>query len=225
MIKKTRKKQWSDGIFLLGRYEWFGTGVWMFVSGNEAAIIEMPPFNPQHQESPARKAYFVAKKNRLTVRYLLCTHTHHDHFQRGIAEELHRYFPGAEFVLQRGFEPLAKGLPNVSYFEEERVLLLGTEPLYLVHAPKHSWTDTMIIFKGVVITGDWELNTLHSCHDDKPRHRVAKEVKIRSIQKMRRFQEDKGYHIHKVFSVHANDRRENVDFNRLMDDTLIERVL
>lgn len=225
MIKKSRKKQWSEGVWLLGRYEWFGTGAWMLVNGHDAALVEMPPYNPNHQESPARKAYFVAKKHRLNLRYILCTHNHSDHCSIITALELARYFPEAEYVLQQGFEEIIHMVPRVHFFNEEQVLYLEGEPLYIVHAPKHSWTDTMVIFKGVAITGDWELNTLHSCHDDKPRHRVSKEVKIQSIQKMRRFQESKGYHIHKVFSVHANDRRENVNFNWLMDDTLVERRL
>jgi glyoxylase-like metal-dependent hydrolase (beta-lactamase superfamily II) len=134
-------------------------------------------------------------------------------------------FPRAEMHLQRGFEGMVHGLQNVRYLDHKQLLHLAGEPLHLVHAPKHSWTDTMIIFKGVIIAGDWELNTLHSVHDDKPRYRVPTEVKLASIERMQRFQSDYNYQIHKVFSAHANDRREDIDFHLLMEDTKIERAL
>ncbi len=223
MIKRTRKREWSEGVFLMGRYEWFGTGCWLLVNGNEGAIVEMPPYNAQFQESPANKALHVVKKSKIRIKYLLCTHTHVDHFNLKIAQEMQSYFPQAEIHLQRGFEPMIHGLNNVHYFDHESNLSLNGESLFLVHAPKHSWTDTMVIFKGVAITGDWELNTLKSAHDDKPQHRVPREAKIASIQKMRRFQSERNYRIHKVYSVHANDRRENINFDWLMDDTLVDR--
>ncbi len=225
MIQRTRKRQWSEGVYLLGQYDWFKTGCWLLVSGSEGAIVEMPPYSPEYQESPAKKAYHVCKKQKIRVKYILCTHNHLDHFNRSTALEMQQAFPEAEIHLQRGFEPYTHGLNNLYFFDHESTLYVNGEPIHLIHAPKHSWTDSMIIFKGVAITGDWELNTLKSCHDDKPRYRVPTEAKIAAIKRMRRFQSEKNYHIHKVFSVHANDRRENVDFDWLMDDTLVDRVL
>lgn len=212
-------------MYLLGRYDWFGTGCWLLTNGNEGAIVEMPPYSPQHQESPANKAYHVCKKAKINVRYVLCTHNHQDHFSSRTAREMEQAFPDAEIHLQRGFELMPHGLRKVYYFDHDSLLHLAGEPLHLVHAPKHSWTDTMVIFKGVIISGDWELNTLQSAHDDKPRYRVPNEVKLASIERMQRFQHDQNYRIHKLFSVHANDRRENIDFNWLMEDTKVDRNL
>ena len=223
MIKRTRVQQWSDGVLLMGRFEWFGTGCWLLTHNGEGAIVEMPPFNVHHQESPAVKALNVCKKRKIKVKYLLCTHTHIDHFNPAVARQMQEAFPDAEVHLQRGFEGLAQGLNNVYFFDHDSRLSLGGETLYLVHAPKHSWTDTHIIFKGVAITGDWELNTLKAAHDDKPRYRVPREAKLAAIDKMSRFERDHNYRIHKVFSVHANDRRENVDFTALMLDTKVDR--
>ncbi len=210
---------------MLGRYEWFGTGCWLLEHNGEAAVVEMPPFNPIHQESPANKAFHVARKAKYRVKYLLCTHAHMDHFSWQTAHQMQEAFPEAEIHVQRGFEPYMRGLSRVHFFDHDSLLTLGNEPLHLLHAPKHSWTDTMIIFRGVVISGDWELNTLKSAHDDKPRYRVPDHVKLASIEKMQRFQAEKNYRIHKVFSVHANDRRENVDFHHLMEETKIDRTL
>jgi hydroxyacylglutathione hydrolase len=225
MIKKTRKRLWSEGVYLLGRYEWFGTGCWLLEHNGEAAIVELPPYNPQFQESPASKAYHVCKKNKYRVKYILCTHTHIDHLNAGTARAMQEAFPDAEVHVQRGFEGVNHGFHQPYFFDHESNLDLGGEALHLVHAPKHSMTDTMIIFKGVIIAGDWELNTLKSSHDDKPRYRVPNDVKLRSIERMQRFQHEKNYRIHKLFSVHANDRRENIDFNALMEETKIDRNL
>ncbi|MFY8000948.1 MAG: hypothetical protein ACOVSW_20315 [Candidatus Kapaibacteriota bacterium] len=224
MIKRTRVQEWSKGVLLMGRFEWFGTGCWLLHHNGIGAILELPPYSPDHQESPATKAYNVCKKRKIDVKYILCTHTHIDHFNAKTAREMQGAFPQAEVHLQRGFEGIAGMLNKVYFFDHDSKLDIGGEPLYLIHAPKHSWTDTHVIFKGTAITGDWELNTLRSAHDDKPRYAVPKEAKLAAIDKMSRFEHDYKYHIHKVFSVHANDRRENVDFTALMHDTKIDKA-
>ncbi|MCS6807467.1 MAG: hypothetical protein RML40_02145 [Bacteroidota bacterium] len=224
MIKRTRVQEWSNGILLLGRFEWFGTGCWLLHHNGIGAILELPPYNPNHQESPATKAYNVCRKRAIHVKYILCTHAHTDHFSITTARDMHIAFPHAQFLLQRGFEHLTHELTNVQLFDHECTVYLETEPLYLIHAPKHSWTDTHVIFKGTAITGDWELNTLRSVHDNKPQHAVSTEVKLASIEKMARFEHEYRYHIHKVFSAHANDRREQVNFTALMHDTKIDRA-
>ncbi|MBL8003518.1 MAG: MBL fold metallo-hydrolase [Candidatus Kapabacteria bacterium] len=214
-------KQWAEGVYLLGTFEFFQTGCWMLVNGKEAAIVEFPPYTPGFNESPADLTKKVTEELGLTIKYLLCTHTHHDHYSTRTMREFQNLFPDAEFYLQTGFKNEVR-LPNknVHFFDEQQVLFLEQEPLILEHAPKHSMTDTMIIFKGSVCTGDWELNTLISCHDDKPRYAVKKDVKIRSIEKMALFQSKYHYWIHTIYSAHANDFRKDIDFTALMQSTL-----
>ena len=92
----------------------------------------------------------------------------------------------------------------------------------MIHAPKHSWSDTMIVFGEVIITGDWELNTIRSVHDGKI-DAVPLAIKMKSIDKMAAFEEKFNWKITTVFSTHANDRRENVNFTELMNDTKHDR--
>jgi hydroxyacylglutathione hydrolase len=217
-------EQWSHGIYLLGRYNPFSTGCWLLCKGGEGAILECPPYS-RNQPSPALAAAAAARQLGVTIKYLLCSHYHGDHFSPATLRELHHQFPHATILLQDGFPTHhTAGLPT-QRFDQSYNLNLDGEPLYLIHAPKHSWTDTMVIFRGVIFTGDWELNTLRSVHDGKGHLSVPAEQKLRSIETMLRFPTHYNYHIHKVFSVHANDRRENVDFTALMQDTKTDRSL
>src|SRR5262249_46358806 len=96
---------------------------------------------------------------------------------------------------------------------------MAGESLFLVHAPKHSRTDTMVIFRGTACTGDWELGTIHSVHDWTQFLAVPEARKLEAITRMEQFPTKYNYLIHRVFSVHANDKREGVDFPRLMAST------
>lgn len=216
---------WSDGIGLVGRYNFLGTGCWLLWHGRSAAVLEMPPYDGQ-QEPPALAVRRLVEERGLTVRYLLCSHNHMDHFSRRTASEFLHLFPASRLVLHQSFESsVSRSSPRVLWFQHQKSLSLGGEPLYLFHAPKHSWSDTMVIFRGVIFTGDWELNTIRSVHDHKGRMSVPKSRRRQSIQSLLRFQSRENYSIHKVFSVHANDRREHVDFRALMIDTLVDRRL
>jgi glyoxylase-like metal-dependent hydrolase (beta-lactamase superfamily II) len=178
----------------------------------------MPPcFGKPGPTETARAAVTGASAGH--VKYLLCTHAHWDHFSLATWRELNAAFPNAETWLQRGFHGFLDDAPGVRYFDDQVRLDLGGEPLYLVHAPKHSPTDTMVIFRGTACTGDWELGTIHSVHDWTWFWAVPESRKLESIARMERFQAEQGYHIHSVYSVHANDRREAVDFPGLMAGT------
>ena len=214
---------WSDGVNLLGVYGESRTGCWILYNDGRAAILELPPYNPG-QWSPTIAAQIAAEQRNLTIEYLLCSHAHTDHIAEETLKEFNRAFPGAQVWLQNEFQEHMPAAKHVHYFDDFLKLSLGGEPLYLVHAPKHSWTDTIVIFKGVAITGDWELNTIRSVHDGNHDMRVPLEVKLESIEKMKRFPVEQKYLVHKVFSVHANDRRDEVDFEELMEDTKEDRV-
>ena len=46
MIKRTRVQEWSKGVLLMGRFEWFGTGCWLLHHNGVGAILELPPYSP-----------------------------------------------------------------------------------------------------------------------------------------------------------------------------------
>jgi len=216
-------KQWSDGIHLLGVYGEQRAGCWLLNNGNRAAILEFPPYNAG-QFSPTIPAQLAAEQWNLDIEYLLCSHAHPAHAAHETLKEFHRAFQAAKVCVQAGFQNCVPAAKHVHHFDDFLKLSLGGEPLYLVHAPKHSWTDTIVIFKGVAITGDWELNTIRSVHDDSPEMSVPLDIKLASIEKMMRFPTEQDYLVHKVFSVHANDRRDDVDFVELMEDTKEDRL-
>jgi glyoxylase-like metal-dependent hydrolase (beta-lactamase superfamily II) len=218
-------QQWFDGIYLIRQFNWFQTGCWLLTHQGTAAVLEMPPRGRKEPSPVTAVAEVVAQLSITSVKYLLCTHAHWDHFSRRTYRQLQAAFPTAETHLHRGFRSYLGDGEGISYFGETLRLDLAGEPLYLVYAPKHSLTDTIIIFRGTACTGDWELGTIRSVHDRKWFWAVPREQKLQSIERMERFQAEYDYVIHRVFSVHANDRREGVDFPKLMASTREDRPL
>ncbi|MDQ4076623.1 MAG: MBL fold metallo-hydrolase [Chloroflexota bacterium] len=214
---------WSDGIYLLGQYNNLRTGCWLLTHGQSGVILELPPYGAQ-QTSPVTDARLAVRDLGIDTKYLLCSHLHGDHVSAHTANEFRRAFPHAQMVLQRGFQGYLRDGPT-RYFDDDASLSLDGEPLFLIHAPKHSWTDTIVIFRGVAIMGDWELNTIRSVHDGHGRYSVPDSRKLESIEKLIEFPRRHTYNIHKVFSVHANDKREDVDFAQLLQDTKVDRKL
>ncbi len=217
-------ERWSDGVYLLGRYGSLATGCWLLAHGHNAAILEIPPYG-RKEHSPAAAAEAAARQLAIHIDFLLCSHCHSDHLSERTLRELRKRFPQATPLFQAGFRPYMSHSSAAEYFDNSQCLTLGGEPLFLVHAPKHSWTDTMVIFRGAIFTGDWELNTIRSVHDGKGHDSVPHSRKLKSIDALTRFVSQQDYVIHKAFAVHANDRRENIDFLALMYDTKTDRVL
>lgn len=215
---------WFEGIFLLGQFNRLQAGCWLFVHKNEAAILEMPPCS-SYESSPADVAFQACQDLGVEVRYLLCTHAHLDHFSLKTLHNLHITFRSAQIHLQSGFADYVRCNIKINYFKTLMLLRLGGEPLFLVHAPKHSDTDTLVIFRGSICTGDWELGTIRSVHDSSVWGSVPRSDRLNSIERMIEFQKLYNYTIHNVFSVHANDRRENVDFAALMASTKLDKKL
>ena len=215
-------EQWFEGVHLLGRFGASETGCWLLHFGGEAAILEMPPTG-RGQRSPADTAAAAAKSLGLSVKFVLCTHAHSDHFSTATLDGFRRTFPKATIHLYEGFQKYIDEAHGIQWFQDSRELKLAGEPLVLIHAPKHSGTDTMVIFRGAICTGDWELNTVRSVHDG--RSGITTERKLASIQRLLKFTVDRDYRIHQVYSVHANDRRADVNFADLMADTRVDRQL
>jgi len=214
---------WFDGIELVGRFNWLQTGVWLLSHNGEAAVLEFPPSNLADGgfgPDPVDRAAEAAQEHGLNVKFLLCTHTHGDHFSRDVFQRMRERFPAAVPVLQGGFWLYTDHDTGVQYFDVTTTLHLGGEPLHLIHVPKHSMTDTMVVFRGTACTGDWELGTIRTVNED-----VPVETRLRSCDRMIDFVRRTGYRIHSVFSVHANDRREGIDFAALMASTREDRKL
>ncbi|QJW96461.1 MBL fold metallo-hydrolase [Frigoriglobus tundricola] len=214
--------RWFDGVYLVGRYNWLQTGVWLLAHNGEAAVLEMPPTSLVGTGSgadPAGDAAHAARELGVTVKYLLCTHTHHDHFSAPTFRQMRERFPQAEPVLHSDFRR-AVDEAGVRYFDDRLTLSIGGEPLHLIHAPKHSPADTIVIFRGAACTGDWELGTVRTVNE-----RVPVETRVRSCDRVIAFVRESGYRVHRVYSVHANDRREGVDFPALIADTREDRKL
>ncbi len=214
--------RWFDGVYLVGRYNWLQTGVWLLAHNNEAAVLEMPPTSLVGIGSGADPAGDVANcahELGVAVKYLLCTHTHHDHFSTTTFRQMRERFPWAEPVFHNDFRRAADEA-CVRYFDDRITLSIGGEPLHLIHAPKHSQTDTIVIFRGAACTGDWELGTVRTVNE-----RVPVETRVRSCDRVIAFVRESGYRVHRVYSVHANDRREGVDFPALIADTREDRKL
>lgn len=208
---------WFDGVYLVGRFGPLRTGCWLLVHGHEAAVLEMPP--PRSGEpSPARAVAAALAGSPVRVTHLLCTHDHADHFATPTYHAFRRTFPDAVPHLHVGFRRRLGHTYGARYFDREARLAVGGEPLHLIHAPKHSGTDTLVVFRGTACTGDWELGMLKSVHDWAG-WGVPTDRKLESIARMERWPSEHGYHIHSVYSVHANDRRERVDFPALMAAT------
>ena len=217
-------ERWFEGVYLLGRVAWVETGIWLLVNGSEAAVLELPP-SVSGGPDPVRLARRGVEELGVEVRYLLCTHTHLDHFSRGTLRRMRATFPDALPVLQAGFRAVIGDDRGVRFFDDADRLTLGGEPLHLLHAPKHSSTDTIVIFRGAACTGDWELGTVRTVHDWNPLWRVPVERRVRSCERLMEFPRRTNYAVHRVYSVHGTDRRENVDFAALMASTREDRQL
>lgn len=89
---------------------------------------------------------------------------------------------------------------------------LGREPLFLIHAPKHSSSDIMIIFRGTMISGDWWIG-----ENDPNWNRVPKKIVDNSINTLIGFSRKHKYMINRIFSSHADNFLHNVDFFNLME--------
>jgi hydroxyacylglutathione hydrolase len=178
------------GWILLGQYplgDPDGVGSWILHHEGEAALLELPP-----DEELIQRAVEVVDSLKLTVKFAMVSHDHEDHFDRQLLRTL-RTFPAFSSVRWIQPKPRQTGVTG---------LRLGGEPLWLVHAPKHSLTDTVTIFRGMAMTGDIELGTVDSVNGEVPGN-----MKKESLYFLADFERQHRYHIASLLSAHLNDRR------------------
>lgn len=130
------------------------------------------------------------------LKYVFTSHAHEDHQDRSACSAIKAEFPVA----------LASCL-RVTHFDYRGYL--GDEPFWLIGSPKHSWSDIVIVFRGVAMTGDIELGQLASVNRE-----VPADVKRASMEWLRGFQGRTGYHVHTAASAHFKGYRR-IDWTSL----------
>jgi hydroxyacylglutathione hydrolase len=200
----------ADGWCLVGRYGPLQTGCWVLTHGGEAVIVETPP--SMGDEDPARDAAALLRDIGAHPLHLLFTHNHWDHTLgfSGFREALPRVptLVHASFPQERWQGPFDQVFP-----EPHRTLWLGGEPLHLLHAPKHSWHDVLVFFRGVALVGDWSLGPYPDCNLD-----VPPRAKLDTLARTKRFLAEARYHVHTTVSAHGDEIRRGVDFVGLLDE-------
>lgn len=178
-----------DGWHLIGAFpdnQPDDVGSWLLVNDGEALLLEVPP------GLSASDAKSALRQTGTSLRYATASHDHEDHLDPDAWATLRKAFRKVEFI-----DP-----PSVS---GDRLLHVGGEPLWLVRAPKHSVTDVVAVFRGVAMTGDVELGMLASVNDE-----VPWQTKIKSMDRLRGFEERAGYHVHSIVSAHLNEVRVSI---------------
>ncbi len=213
-----------------------GTGIWFLRYGTECAIVEMPGTAKREPASlPWDLIGKFIEQEHLHLKFGCATHDHWDHWS--IYPQFHHQFPDTPIIVHQSFFPgeriaqfitpedLARDPPRKTFLVQNGTPIycfqglsfetdLTGEPLYLLHAPKHCPTDTMVIFRGSMITGDWWLGP----GDPNP-NKVPISTIQTSISFLEEFCRGKNYVVHNLFSVHANEFRRDVNFNELMEST------
>jgi glyoxylase-like metal-dependent hydrolase (beta-lactamase superfamily II) len=224
----------ADGITMLRRYGQYRTACWVLQNNGEAAVVEMPPFLGG-EKPPFEKAATFLKKNRLHLKYAFISHPHWDHchtlpwFRDRFPQTI---FVGHEsFMLDSYFRFMIRNVRIVradgyvmggnSIFD---VMLeddfwagdIGGEPIYVIHAPKHSYSDLLIVFKGAMITGDWFIGDLKDCNA-----LVRSADKVRSINRAMEIIGSLGYNVHMLFSAHGDCLFYDADFFSVMEQSKV----
>jgi hydroxyacylglutathione hydrolase len=206
--------QWvSDGVAFLGRFRPCSVGCWVLHHGGEAAILEMPPSRARRRP-PWSAARAFLRRHDLRPKFMLTSHVHWDHL--GGYPGFRRTFPRVPFLAHESFLRHVRFPPGDHVMTgSETTLDLGGEPLIVLHAPKHSPTDLLVIFRGTVATGDWSLGRAPDCNG-----LVPKPTKVAAMTHARDTLHRRGYGVHTAFSAHANETRRGIDFAGLLDDMI-----
>ena len=172
-----------------------GVESWLLYNNGEALLLEIPPGLTVHDVAAGLASIGAG------LRYVTASHSHEDHFDADAWKELQEAYRGTHFIE-----------PSDAKEGTETLIRLGGEPVWLLKAPKHSPSDTVIIFRGVAMTGDLELGTIESVNREVPHA-----TKAASMEYLRNFGERTGYHVHTIVSAHLNDFRQGVNWHGLFE--------
>lgn len=226
----------ADGIYMIGRYGNPLCATWLLEANGECVLMEMPPFIRRQDRPVEYIKEFIKEEGLKGPKYILCSHSHLDHIYSIFHYK--KAFPKAKLLGHTSFyndyfiksffyiywtknkriygEKIAnnKGLFDEVFSTDFYQIDIGGEPLYLIYAPKHSYEDLMIVFKGTMITGDWTIGPYPDCNDI-----VASEDKVASIDRLIYIMDNLNYEIHRLFSVHGDNFMYDVDFEAVMKET------
>ncbi len=216
MEPDTRAREVAPGVVLVMEEDQI-CGSWLLVNGNECFILETPPKAIDGDSIPAEMVASYIEGHGLRPVGLAETHHHWDHVN-GIAAYwdalLDHDFPRICHASLIDEARKLKPFFNVVFSQETYEMGVAGEPLYMIHAPKHCFSDMMVVFRGTMITGDWWLGR----GDPNPNH-VPPRTSIESIDRIISVLESKNYTVHRLFSVHANDFRYDVNAIGTLLDT------
>jgi len=170
-------------------------GSWILHNDGEALLLEVPPSLTVQRVAEGLASLGVG------LRYVTASHLHEDHLDIDGWNQLQEAYAGTHFMR-----------PTETKVGADLLLNLGGEALWLIKAPKHSPSDTMVAFRGVAMTGDVELGTLDSVNKE-----VPPETRAASMAYLRGFEERIGYHVHTIVSAHLNDFRQGVNWQNLFE--------
>ncbi len=212
---------------MLGPFGPYHNACWVLHRNQEAALIEMPPYRSQETPPWVVVDQFL-KEHKMKLRYAFLSHAHRDHCESLL--DFRRHFPQARFVAHRSVldshfvkrvEWSARGQAMKLFDETFRSLLwsgqIGGEPVHLIHAPKHSASDQLVLFRGGMCSGDWFLGDLKDCNA-----LVAPSKKKRSIDQVVAAVRQLDYHVHTMYSAHGDCIYREVDFERMMAKSKID---
>ena len=218
-------KDLAEGITITDKYGQFSNACWVLQNGKEAAVVEMPHYRKGKERAPYMDVMRFVKNNRLLLKYALLSHPHWDHCYT--LPFFRARFPKAHFVAHSSFFHTSDSCLTVRHNQEKLQSIfniifsgdmwqgtIGGEPVYVIHAPKHSYTDLMIVFRGAMITGDWYIGDIRDCTA-----LVKKTDKKHSIARVKNIIKKLGYTVHMLFSAHGNHLFYDADFFSIMDET------
>ncbi|MEX2755111.1 MAG: MBL fold metallo-hydrolase [Candidatus Sigynarchaeota archaeon] len=193
-------------------------GTWVLYHGVSCFIVEMPPKAIDGDTIPALLISKCIEEKWLIPVGLTFTHAHFDHIDGiSIYWDVLADYPDMKFICHESaikFAPKLKTYFDTVFSEDIYETNIEGEPLYLIHAPKHSASDVMIIFRGTMITGDWWLGW-----GDPNWNKIPAATSIKSIDRLLEFLKNHRYVVTRLFSAHANDFRYGVNVESVLLET------
>jgi glyoxylase-like metal-dependent hydrolase (beta-lactamase superfamily II) len=193
-------------------------GTWILFNGKSCCIVEMPPKAVDGETVPAELIARCLDERGFTPVILTISHAHFDHID-GISAywDVLTDFPDMKLLCHESVLDIAPKLRtyfDTVFNDEIYETDIEGEPLYLIHAPKHSASDVMIVYRGTIITGDWWLGW-----GDPNWNKVPPATSIKSIDRILDFLRKTRYVVTRLFSAHANDFRYGVNAEAVLLET------